>query len=141
MSNTPQNAAYGDRIYTQDSYRVLPSIARTASINSAIYQGVNSNRLQAKGIHLVTDITVLTAGADLTVTIEAFEGVTALVYTPQLIGASLLAVGTYTLKIYPGILAVPNVSANDFLPDLWRVTVTVANANSVTYSIVARLIT
>lgn len=56
-------------------------------------------------------------------------------YYDVLVSPAITATGTTVLKIYPGITASSNASANDVLPLTWRVKAVAANAQSATYSI------
>jgi hypothetical protein len=71
--------------------------------------------------------------------VEGYNDLSASWYT-ILAGAAVTATGTTTLKVYPGITAVTNVSVSDVLPASWRLTMTAADAKSVTYSAVANLV-
>jgi hypothetical protein len=113
---------------------ILASAARTTAINSADF--INYN---AKGAHIIIDVSALIAGAELTPTIQGKDPVSGNYYD-LLVGLPITATGTNIIKIYPGIAAVVNAAASDILPRTWRVSLAVANANSVTYSVGAQLV-
>jgi hypothetical protein len=113
---------------------VLPSAARTAAINSADFKNYG-----AKGLHLIIDITAITATPLVTVTIKGKDPVSGKYYT-LLASTALAAVATTVLKVYPGLTAAANLVASDVLPRDWRVEVTVGDADSATYSIGAQLV-
>lgn len=124
-------ANFGDRLYTNELFVPLSLTARSVSINSALYAGQNGNRFFPRGMHCTITITNGMAPVDLTFTIEA-----PLTSDPILSSGALTALNAVTvLKIYPGILPVPNLSANDILPNNWRVVVVAGNANLITYGV------
>lgn len=123
-----------DRERNNTNETLLASAARTAAVNSADF--VNYN---ARGIHVITDISALTATGQITVTLEGKDPISGNYYD-LLIGATLTATGTSVLKLYPGITASANASASDILPRDFRVSVAVANAVSITYSIAGVLV-
>ena len=128
------NGANFDRQRNNTNNTLLASAARTAAINSADF--VNYN---ARGIHIITDISALTATGQITVTLEGKDPISGNYYD-LLIGATLTTTGTSILKLYPGITASANASASDILPRDFRVSVAVANAVSITYSIAGVLV-
>lgn len=56
-------------------------------------------------------------------------------YYDVLVGTAITATGMTVLKVGPGIGAVENGAANDFLPDTWRVRLEHADTDSITYSV------
>lgn len=81
-------------------------------------------------IHLVTDITVYTAGS-LTPKLQGWNGI---VWYDILIGPALAASGYNVIKLGPALSPVANAVANDRLPPVWRVVLTVGDATAITYS-------
>ena len=118
--------------FNTDNLSILASAARTATQTSD-----DQRNARGRGIHLVIDVTA-GAGFSITPIIEGKDPVSGKYYT-ILTGAAITTTGTNVLKIYPGISANPNASANDILPKTWRVRVTHADATSVTYSVGANL--
>ena len=116
-----------------EHFTVLVSAARTTAQTSADY--LNRGH---RGLHLVIDVTSVTATPVLTVTIEGKDANG--IYYDVLEGAAISATGTTVLKVYPGLPGSANAVANDVLPPVWRVTVAVADADSATYSIGANLV-
>lgn len=107
---------------------VLASAARTATINSSditIYNG--------RGLVVFVDITAYTAGG-LVVKIQAKDPVS-LKYVDVLTSASLAAVATTRLVVYPGVTVAANLAASDVLSRAMRVRVEHADATSITYSV------
>lgn len=119
---TPLNNANG---------AVLVSAARTATNNS----GTFTNR-SARRLHLIIDVTVAPGVDTVTPKIEGYDPISGKFYT-LLTGAAISTTGTNILKIGPGLSASANVSAADFLPAFWRVTMTHSAATSFTYSVAA----
>jgi len=115
---------------------LLASAARTAAINTPDQKNVTN---KWRGVHLYIDITADPSSAVVTFTIEGKDPRTA-TYYPLLVSADLAATGFVVLKIYPGIIVVADLAANDVLPHEWRVSVAVADTDSMTYSISASLL-
>ena len=80
---------------------------------------INRSNKGATGLHLVIDITAITAGS-LTVTIKGRDPISGKAYT-ILASAALAAPGTTVLKVYPAITAAANLSVSDILPPEWQV--------------------
>lgn len=100
--------------------------AATASITAlaAASAGANGSDLvnsNARGVHVVIDITALSGTTPtLTVTIQGKDAVSGKYYT-ILASAALNATGTTVLRVYPGLTAAANLTANDVMPRDWRV--------------------
>ena len=122
-------------IQATTDFEVYASAARTAAPTL-----IDLDNYSGKGIVVVTDITVNAgASAAITVTIEGLDGTSGKYYT-ILAAAAKTAVATTTLKVAPGLPVSANVSANDFIPRKFRVKVTHADTNPITYSIGASLV-
>ena len=119
---------------TNRNITVLTSAARTATINSDVQ--VNH---EGSGLHIVIDVTSITATPSVTPTIQGRDDVSGVFYD-LLVGVAITATGTTVLKVYPGITASANVSASDLLPANWRVRMVHADADSITYSVGATVI-
>jgi len=87
----------------------------------------------ARGVRLVVNMTNVGTGG-ITVIIEGKDKQSG-VYYPILTGAAIATNLTQILTVFPGATAAANVTANDFLPEIWRWRVTVANANPTTYTV------
>lgn len=111
---------------------LLASAARTVTTSSADQTNYN-----ARGLHVVLDVTSAGTG-DITLTIEGKDGLSGKYYT-LLAGTNVTANSTNVYKVYPGLPATANVSANDIVPRTYRVTVTANNANTITYSVASLL--
>jgi len=108
---------------------LLASAARTAAVSSADFSAE-----EVLSSEFVFDITVDPATASITPTIEGKDPISGSYYT-ILAGAAKAAVGTTVLRVGPTIIAAANVAANAILPSEFRVSVAVADADSITYSI------
>ena len=113
---------------------MLPSAARTAATTSEVI--TNSDY---RGCHIIIDVTVDPASASITPTIQGYDTVSGKYYT-LLVGNAIAAVGTTVLRVYPGLTASANVTANDILPSKFRVSMAVADTDSMTYSVSASLV-
>jgi len=113
---------------------VLSSAARTASINSA-----DQTNLNYRGVQVIIDATAASATPSLTVKIQGKDPVSGKYYD-LITSAAITGISTTVLKVYPGITASANAAVSDVLPKTWRVSVTAANTDSITYSAVANLI-
>lgn len=123
------NGSTWDRARGNIDGTALASAARTASVDSADLTNYN-----AKGLHLVIDVTAITATPGITVTVQGKDALSGKYYT-ILASASITTVSTTVLKVHPGLTAAANAAANDILPRTWRVSVVNADADSITYSI------
>lgn len=113
---------------------VLASAARTALVDSADL--VNYN---ARGVVVVIDATALSATPSVTFTIQGKSSLGSDYYT-ILASAAIVGTGQTILRVYPGITAAANLSVSDVLPRIWRVSVAVGDADSLTYSVSANYI-
>ena len=120
--------------YHNEIVTVLPSAARTTSVNSE-----DIENMQCRGAKVVVDITSITATPSLTVKIQGKDH-TSGKYYDILTSAALTATGTTVLTVYPDATAATNVTVNDVLPRYWRVTATAGDTDSATYSIGACMI-
>lgn len=116
-----------------DHYGILASAAQTLTQTSPDYPNG-----YFRGVKVVLDMTVVGTGS-VTVTIQGKDKTSGKYYT-LLAGAAVITNVTNVYTVYPGIAVTTNVSANDVLPDIWRVVVTANNANSATYSVGASLL-
>jgi len=110
---------------------VLPNTARIASLDAPDQR----NKLQ-RGMILVFDITAVPGGDTVLLTIEGKDPISGEYYT-ILAGAAQVAQATLVMRVYPALVAIANLTANDILPDTWRPTVTHSGAGSFEYSVAA----
>jgi len=112
---------------------LFASAARTATASS------DDQYSSEPGLHLVIDVTAVAATPSVVPTIQGKDALSGKYYT-ILTGAAITATGTTVLKVYPGIEPLANGAASDVLPGTWRVTMTHADADSITYSVAAHLV-
>lgn len=124
-----------DRLPARGPFTVLPSAARTATPDSFEFEAPG---VAYTGLHLVIDVTAVAATPSITVTVQGVDRVSGQVYT-ILESAAITAVSTTVLKVAPALTAAANTVANDLLPPIFRITVTHADADSITYSIAGQL--
>ena len=113
---------------------LLSSAARTAAITSA-----DITNSEYRGCHVIIDVTVDPASASITPTIQGLDSVSGKYYT-LLTGSAISAVGTTILRVYPGLGASANAIANDILPNKFRISMAVADTDSITYSVAVSLV-
>lgn len=111
------------------------SAARTATPTAVTQINYRAER----GGHFVIDVTAVTSTPSVTPAIEAYDAASDSWY-PVLTGAAITATGTTILKVYPGIAVQANASAADILPQTWRLTMTHADTDSITYTVSANLV-
>jgi hypothetical protein len=136
-----KNADSGEpeEIYTSINrdVTVLASAARIATVNSADLTNYNG-----RGVHVILDVTSVTATPTITLVIQGKDPVSGSYYDIlRASGATIIsATGLTVFKVYPGITALAGGAANDVLPRIWRVRVEHADADSITYSVGAEVI-
>ncbi len=128
------NGASWDRERNNTEETVLASAARTATVNSADFTNYN-----AKGLHVIVNVTAFAAGASIIPFIQGKDPVSG-TYYDILEGLPITTTGINIIKVFPGISAVVNSSASDVLPRTWRVRVTHADTKSITYSVAGALV-
>lgn len=94
-----------------------------------------------RGVKVVIDVTALGGTTpSLTVTIRGRDPMSSKAYT-ILASAVLAATGTVVLTVYPGLVAASNLVANDVLPALWDVLLTIGGTTpTVTATIAASML-
>lgn len=116
-----------------NEYQILASGARTTT-----QTGKDMSNVGGKGIVVVLDMTTVGTGS-VTLSIDGKDPVSGKYYN-LLTGAAVTTNSTNVYRVYPGLTAAANATANDVLPRTFRVVVTANNANSATYSVGAILI-
>jgi len=101
----------------------------SATSVSAAQLTADQNNNGFRGIKVFTNATVV--GTSVTVTLQGKDSVSGQYYT-LLAGAAIVAPGTQVLTLFPGAAVTSNVSANDFLPAVWRLSVAVTGTCSFT---------
>jgi hypothetical protein len=112
------------------SRTIYASQSRTATDPAPVDQSDD----QAIGVRVVLDVTVIATAPALTVNIEGLDKTSGKYYL-LLASTAVATVSTTVLTVFPGAAVAANVSANNYLPDTWRVRVVHGNANAVTYSV------
>lgn len=92
-----------------------------------------------QGIIVIIVATAKTATPSVTFTLEGKDPASGTYYT-ILASAAVTDAGTTILRAYPGAVASANAAVDDRLPLTWRVSVTVGDADSLTYSVGAILL-
>lgn len=113
--------------------QIYASVARTATPTA-----VEVNTRRFRSMVVVLDATVHAVSAALTVALDRKDNASGK-YVNILTSASITAVSTNTIRIGLGLPVTANVSANEPLPNVVRITVTHGNANAVTYTVSAHL--
>lgn len=115
---------------------IVPLIAQGNAITAA---GATTTQTQAdqssygcRGIQVVLNTTAIGTGS---VTVEIDGKSASGIYYAILTGAAVIANTTVVYRVYPGLTAVANATANDVLPRIWRIKVTANNANAATYTV------
>jgi hypothetical protein len=116
-----------------DAHVVLGSASRSGTTTSQTF-----NNYEHRGAHVLIDVTVAPGTDTVTPKIQGYDPTTD-TYYDILVGSAIDATGTTVLKVYPGIAAVANGSASDFLPTAWRVVMTHSAATDFTYSVSVNL--
>lgn len=129
------NYSFNDGTATWDRKRnnsevpALTSAARTVTTSSA-----DLTLHDGKGITVTLDVTAQGGANTLTLTIDYKDSLSNK-YINLLTSALVTAVSVNKYKVYPGLTASANLVVNDVVPRLYRVTVTVGDTVSATYSI------
>lgn len=116
-----------------DNIVVLASAARTTTQTQADQTNYNH-----RGIVAVLDMTTVGSGS-VTLEIDGKDPVSGKYYA-LLTGAAVITNSTNIYRVYPGLTAATNATANDVLPRTWRIKVTANNSNSCTYSVGCMLV-
>lgn len=117
-----------DKQRANSQIQALASGARTTTQTLGDFTNYN-----ARGLHVILDMTNVGTGS-VTLSINA-KDTTSGKYYLLLAGAAVTTNSTNVYKVYPGLPATANVSANDILPRTFQLVVTANNANAATYSV------
>ncbi|KJS23146.1 MAG: hypothetical protein VR72_02985 [Clostridiaceae bacterium BRH_c20a] len=118
--------------------KILESAARTATATSADLD----NRF-AKGVLITLDVTAAADTPSIVLSVEVKDEVSGKHETIFTASAAVTGVGTHSYLIYPGAAAAADDIAQVAgfpLPKTWRVKVTHADEDSITYSVGGNLI-
>jgi len=108
---------------------IYQSAARTAT-PTAIQ--VDDDNVQ--GIQVIIDVTASAATPSVVPTIDGFDPLSEKWYN-LLTGSAITGTSTTVLRIHPELTAAANLTAQDFLPEVYRVVMTHADADSITYTV------
>lgn len=112
--------------YNRTAY---PSAARTATPTAVEIKDDFST-----GVQIIIDVTAVTATPSVVPTIDGLDPASDKWYN-ILTGAAITATGTTVLRVHPDIPAAAQLTAQDFLPAKYRIVMTHADADSITYSV------
>ena len=107
---------------------LLPSAARTTAQTSQDFSAE-----EVLSSDFVFNVTLDPGTASVTPSIQGKDPLSGAYYT-ILTGAAVAATGVTVMRVGPSIIAAANVAANAILPKEFRVSVAVADAESLTYS-------
>lgn len=119
---------------------VTGALQTHAAAGAGTTQSADQTNYNARGLHLVIDITAVGGTPTLTVTIEGKDPTSGKYYT-LLASAALSSAATTVLRVYPALTASANLTASDILPRVWRVKSVIAGTTpSITATIAASVI-
>ena len=113
--------------------QIYASAARTATPTA-----VEVNTRRFRSMVVVFDATAITSTPSVTIALDRKDNASGK-YINILTSAAIATVSTNTIRIGLGLPVTANVSANEPLPNVVRVTITHGNANSITYTVSAHL--
>ncbi len=119
-------------------FEVLPSAARTATPDTQEFE-ITGRGYEYSGLHLIVDVTTVTATPSLVVTVDGVDRVSGKAYT-LLTSAAIATAVTTVLRVSPGATPAANLAVGDNIPPIFRITVTHADADSATYSVGGMLV-
>lgn len=115
--------------YANEEVTLLASGARTTTqVSSNLF-----NNFGKASLIVVLDMTTVGTGS-VTVLIEGKDSASGKYYT-LLQGAAVTTNSTNRYRVGPNVAASANAIAQDYIPPIFRITVTANNANSATYSV------
>lgn len=116
---------------------VLPSAARTVSTNSADFPNI-----ECRGIIVILDVTAASGTGGLQVLVQVKDVLTANYQALNATPAAVVATGTKTYIVYPGVGAAAGdvtQSTSQVVGRTYRIRVVAGDASSYTYSVSANL--
>lgn len=128
------NGSTRDRARSNQDLTIFASATRTATPTAVIVTNYN-----ARGLHLVINVTSVTSTPSVVFTIEGRDILSGEYYT-ILASAAITGTGTTVLRVYPGLGASANLIANDILPRTINIKAVHGDADSITYSVGCSLI-
>lgn len=122
------NGTYWERRRSNLQGTLLASQARTETQTTPDQTNYNG-----KGVHVILNVTAVSDTPSVTLKIEGKSA--SGVYYTLLEGAAVTGTGTHVYKVMPWATPAANEAAADLLPRTWRVVVTHADTDSITYSV------
>src|SRR5213594_974505 len=105
----------------------IPAGATTTQTSEDFVNNGGASGVPAAGVKVVVDTTAIGTGS-ITLSIQGKDKASGKYYT-LLAGAAIITNTTNVYTVFPGATVTANVSANDTLPEIWRLVVTANNAN------------
>lgn len=106
-----------------------------SAVRNATLVGADNKKVPgANGVKAVLNVTAVPGVDTVQLVIEQKDPVSG-VYTQILAAAARAGAGADTLTVYPGIAVAANVSANDVLPDDYRIRIVHSAGTNFTYSV------
>lgn len=121
-------------LYQNIDSEVFASATRTATANAN-----DQENEVGRGAVIVVDVTAVAATPSVVFKIQGKDPESG-AYYDILTSAAVTGVSTNVYRVYPGLTAVANLTANDLLPRTWRVRAEHGDADSITYSVGALLV-
>jgi hypothetical protein len=108
---------------------IYQSAARTATPTAV---GITDK--DVVGVQVVIVTSAVTATPSVVVTIDGLDPLSNTFYN-ILTSAAIATTSTVVLRVHPDIVAAANLTAQDFLPATYRVTMTHGDTDSITYTV------
>lgn len=105
------------------------SAARTATPDN-----VEISDREVKGIQVVINTTASSSTPSVVPTIDGYDFLSDTWYN-ILTASAITGAGAVVLRVHPELLAAANLTAQDFLPARYRIVMTHADTDSITYSV------
>lgn len=132
--NVNSRAHYSGPVGWEKLRGVYPNTMFSSAARTATSQTADQTNRNWRGLVCVIDVTAIAATPSVVFTIQGKDSVSSKYFT-ILASAAIVGTGTTVLRVYPGLTAAANVTANDVLPRTWRIDATHADADSITYSV------
>jgi len=127
-------AAFIEPARAQDAGFNSNQVMLTSAVRTATNSTPDQVNLGWRGAHVIMNVTAAPGVDSVTLTIQGKDPASGTYYT-ILAGLAETTTGIKVYKVYPGITASGNAAASDFLPSLWRVTITHSAGTNFTYSV------
>lgn len=115
-----------------NSYASMSTILPLA-VRSATTTSTDIVKTTEVGAHFILNATVVPGVDTITMKVQGKDNLGN--YYDLLVGTASAATGIVVLKVSPSITPAANASANDILPDIYRIIVTHSAGTSFTYSV------